>query len=188
MRVNGDRGTLPLECINPPKGRWAFRWDFRDEENGVSYEEKVFDHEPTPKERVDATIEWDDAAMAELLARIAGHDKSETVNSFSVAIPGGDPVTMWLNREERGALRTRFEIEQRTGMASTTLWASGLSVTITPEMGLGMLDALELYAAASYDRTQQHFLAAASLASVAECEAYDHTAGYPEKITFEINQ
>jgi hypothetical protein len=53
--------------------------------------------------------------------------------------------------------------------------------------GLRMLDTLELYAAASYDRTQQHLIAAAGLATVAECEAYDYTAGYPEKITFDIN-
>jgi hypothetical protein len=191
MRVNGDRGAQPLECINPPKDRWAVRWDFRDEKNGISYEEKVFDHEPTSGEMETAIAERIDGAKAELLARIAAHDKSGAVNGFRIALAGatGDNIVeMWLSREERSALRIRFEAEQRAGVAVTTLWApGGLSLTITPELGLGMLYALELYAAASYDRTQQHLLAAAGLGSVAECEAYDYAAGYPEKLTFQIN-
>jgi hypothetical protein len=187
MRVHGDRGAQPLECIHPPKDRWAVRWDFRDEENGVSYEEVVFGHRPTEQEIGEAVAMQLVGARARLAAAIAAHDKSGAVNGFRIAIPGADPVEMWLDREERSALRIRFEAEQRAAVASTTLWAVGMSITITPEVGLQMLDALELYAAASYDRTQQHLIAVAGLGSVTECEAYDYAAGYPEKLTFEIN-
>jgi hypothetical protein len=188
MRVYGDIGQKPIECINPPKDRWAVRWDFRDEENGVSYEEKVFDHEPTPEEIEVARQELVAEARAELIALIAAHDTSGAVNTFFVKVPDAGSIGIWLNREERSALRIRFEAEQRVRKTSTTLWVSGLSITISPDMGLGMLDALELYAAASYDRTQQHIIAVSKLASGTEFEEYDYEGGYPEKITFEINQ
>ncbi|MDR2894134.1 MAG: hypothetical protein LBU97_01575, partial [Alistipes sp.] len=116
MRVHGDRGALPLECINPPKGRWAVRWDFRDEQNGASWEERVFDHEPTPGEMEAAAAERIVEARAELAARIAAHDTSGAVNVFWVAVSGVGTLGMWLSREERSALRIRFEAEQRAAV------------------------------------------------------------------------
>jgi hypothetical protein len=186
MRVHGSIGIKPLECINPPKNRWAARWDFLDEENGsVSYEEEIFDHEPTDEEIEAAMRKRLSEIRAELTAKIAAHDTSNEVNSLTVAAEGVGNVPMWLNREERSALRIRFEAEQRAGVTVTTLWAaSGLSLTITPEIGIAMLDRIELYAAACYDRTQQHLIAASGLASRSECEEYDFTGGYPEKLTF----
>ena len=51
MRVNGSQGAKPLECINPPKNRWAVRWGFQPDENdGLSYEETVFDYKPSTEE------------------------------------------------------------------------------------------------------------------------------------------
>jgi hypothetical protein len=190
MRVYGSIGALPKECINPPKNRWVARWDFRNEENGgISYEEEVFDHEPSDDEIESAASKRLSDIRAELAKKITDHDTSAAVNGFNVAIPGSDPIVMWLNREQRSGLRVRFDLEQRANKPATTLWGGGgLSITLTPGNGLQMLDALELYAAASYDQTQQHLIAASGLASRSECEQYDFTTGYPEKITFDIDR
>ncbi len=178
----------PVECINPPKDKWRVRWDFLPtDDGGVSYEEAEFDHEPTEDEIDAAKQKTLEQLRAGLAATIADHDKSEAVNSFRVEVAGVGGIGMWLSREERLALRIRFEAEQRAGVAATTLWTpDGLSLTVSPMQGLGMLDALELYAAACYDRTQQHLLAASGLGSRAECDEYDCTAGYPEKLTFNM--
>ncbi len=186
MRVYGSRGAKPVECINKPKDKWVARWDFRDEEDGgASYEEEVFDHKPTVEDIETAKQKRAEQVRAELAAKIVSHDTSGAVNSFTVKVAGMEVVDMWLNREERSALRIRFEVEQRAGTTTTTLWASGgLCLTISPTEGLVMLDQIELYAAACYDSTQQHLVAVSQLSSRAECDEYDYADGYPPKLTF----
>ena len=51
-----------------------------------------------------------------------------------------------------------------------------------------MLAALELYALASYNATQEHIAAVKALATKEEVEAYDYTSGYPDKLVFNLNQ
>jgi hypothetical protein len=54
------------------------------------------------------------------------------------------------------------------------------------EMAGPMLDTIEHYAKATYNRTQEHIAAVYGLGSVAEIEAYDYTAGYPARLEFNI--
>lgn len=59
MRVKGSQGVKPIECINPPKDRWAVRWDIQsDEENGCSYEEQIFDHKPSIEDIKELILGW----------------------------------------------------------------------------------------------------------------------------------
>lgn len=123
-----------------------------------------------------------EAARRDLLERITAYDASPAVNTFSF---GG--YAMWLDKATRVGLKLRFEAEIRQGKEQTTLWLDGLAFTL-PLTGDGnapdVLDAIELYASACYDVTQQHLAEVASIATADELIAYDITAGYPAQLSF----
>lgn len=117
-------------------------------------------------------------AKARKKAEILAYDSSAAVNEFTL---GG--LSLWLSREERASLKIRFEAEKAAGMTETVLWYGGHRIPIDNiDNGLGMLIRLELYASASYDRTQQHLAAVDALQSIEDIDAYDHTTDYPEKV------
>ena len=70
------------------------------------------------------------------------------------------------------------------GKTDTTLWANGVQYPLPLSTAVKMLYALEVYASMCYDQTQAHLAAIDAMTSVEEVEAYDHTAGYPEKLRF----
>lgn len=112
-------------------------------------------------------------------AEIEGYDTSSDVNQFYIA-----DIPMWLDKETRTGLKLRFEAEIAMGKTDTTLWADGVQYPLPLSTAVQMLYALEVYASACYDQTQAHLAAIDALTSVEEVEAYDHTAGYPEKLKF----
>lgn len=116
-----------------------------------------------------------DRKRDELLA----FDSSTEVNEFSI---GGTPV--WLDKATRAGLILRFQAEQASGQAQTTLWYEGQQFTLDVADAIAMLYAIELYASACYDRTQAHLLAIDGLNTAEDVESYDYTTGYPEKIIF----
>lgn len=93
-----------------------------------------------------------DSAKADLRKKIIEYDSSSAVNSFTFA-----GVEMWLDKATRVGLKLRFEAEIRLGRSATTLWLNGIGFTL-PLLGdsnaVDLLDAIELYASASYDVTQ----------------------------------
>lgn len=110
---------------------------------------------------------------------ISYYDKSSAVNQFYIA-----DTPMWLDKETRTGLKLRFEAEIAMGKTDTTLWADGVQYPLSLETAIQMLYALEVYASACYDQTQAHLAAIDALTTVEEVEAYDHRAGYPEKLRF----
>jgi hypothetical protein len=127
-------------------------------------------------------VETVDGARARVIAAIEAHDKSAAVNSFSV---GGMP--MWLDREERTSLARTIAIAATAGDPAFSMWAPGAppqKFDIPIEAAGPMLDALELYAKATYNVTQGHIAAVYALATAVEIEAYDYTAEYPDRLEF----
>ena len=49
-----------------------------------------------------------------------------------------------------------------------------------------MLGALEIYALACYDVTEEHKAAVNALTTIEEVDAYDYTIGYPQRCAFEV--
>lgn len=50
-KISCSEGLKPIECINPRRQRWAFRWDIHEEaEGGWFAMEAVADHKPTQEE------------------------------------------------------------------------------------------------------------------------------------------
>lgn len=118
-------------------------------------------------------------ARRAVTARISAYDKSDSVNRFTFA-----GVPMWLDKDTRNGLIARLNAEKAVGKEASTLWFGTQSFTITPDAGLGMLAALEVYASASYDKTQEHKAIVASMDDVQAILDYDYTAGYPEQPVF----
>lgn len=124
-------------------------------------------------------------AIAAKLQAIADYDTSPAVNSFS--LNGAD---VWLDKATRVGLMNSTTIEKAAGNETTTLWFAigGVETMIVVPCGdaIQMLSALEMYALDCYNRTAQHKAAVVKLATKEEVEAYDHTAGYPGKLSFSI--
>lgn len=114
-----------------------------------------------------------------VVARINAYDKSDAVNRFTY-----NGVPMWLDKETRNGLIARLNAEKAAKKAESTLWLGTQSFTITPTEGLSLLNALEIYASESYDKTQEHKAAVMALDNVADVLAYDFTAGYPDNPEF----
>lgn len=110
---------------------------------------------------------------------IGYYDKSSAVNQFYIS-----DTPMWLDKETRTGLKLRFEAEIAMGKTDTTLWADGVQYPLPLSTAVKMLYALEVYASQSYDNTQAHLAAVDAMTTVEEVEAYDHTAGYPDKLKF----
>lgn len=115
------------------------------------------------------------------VGEINAYDQSEDVNQFSL---GGRQ--MWLDKDTRVGLANSIGIEQSAGKETTILWYDAVKYVIPIPLALQMLAALELYALASYNATQEHIAAVMSLETKEEVEAYDYTAGYPDKLVFNL--
>lgn len=117
-----------------------------------------------------------------LIAEIEAYDTSSSVNSFML----GDRQ-MWLSKETRVGLVNSIGIEKAAGKETTTLWFDGIQYEIPVDTALQMLAALELYALDCYNVTQSHIASVRLLDNVGTLEDYDYTAGYPEKLVFDLN-
>ena len=148
----------------------------RDEEGNETEKEVWEIHQarfewriPTLSERYNAVIDAIDL-----------YDKSINVNSFYC-----NGHQYWIDRDTRVSLMNSTKILKDSGVESTTLWFGTDSFTLTCDMLLQMLGALEQYALTCYNVTAQH---KAHIWSGKPEDAiyYDYTAGYPEKLTFDI--
>lgn len=57
-RIQGSSGAKFIECTNPAQNKWRIRWDFRQEDNGLSYMEHEFTHRPSPEEVKSVIVGW----------------------------------------------------------------------------------------------------------------------------------
>lgn len=114
-----------------------------------------------------------------LIQEITNYDSSPEVNSFYMGI-----YPIWLDKATRAGLILRFEAEKSKGLSTTTLWYENNQFPLKVEQGIQMLYAIELYASACYDNTQQHLCNAAKLTTKEEIENYDFKTGYPQKLVF----
>ena len=117
-----------------------------------------------------------------VIARINAYDKSDAVNQFTF-----NNIPMWLSRELRQTLLTRFDAEKTAKRDQSTIrYGEGADevVTLTPTQGIALVKQLECYAADCYEQTNNHKAAVVALETVADVLAYDYTAGYPSHPEF----
>lgn len=113
------------------------------------------------------------------LDEINRYDKSNSIEEFTM-----NGISLWLDRNERETLDRRFTIELKNGKKESVLWKNGISFQLVIEEALVMLDAIEMYAIATYDTTQQHLANVNELQTIEEINNYDYRQGYPEKLNF----
>lgn len=118
-------------------------------------------------------------AKDQIIADIKEFDKSDKVNSFSVA---GE--RLWIDKETRVGLKLRFDAEKLAGKTETALWGNNRSYPLQIGQAIQMLHVIELYASSCYDVTAQHIANVSELTSADEVVKYDYKTGYPEKIEF----
>lgn len=128
--------------------------------------------EPTESELLAQAIE-------NKLAEIDNYDKSASVNSFRIG-----NKDLWLDAALRQQLRTSIEAYKAMDKESATKWFDGIEYTFSVDTWLGMLNALEVYAAEALNATVSHMMTVKELATIQEVEEYDITADYPEKLVF----
>lgn len=173
---NYEVGTTYEDYLD---GKWvklnADQEEFYNTHPSASIRE-IFDCELTPPYE----LSLDDLKNMKV-SEIITYDGSDAVNSFTL---GGKQ--MWLDKDTRVGLVNSIGIEQAAGKETTVLWYDAVKYVIPIPLALQMLAALELYALASYNATQEHIAAVRLLTSQEEVEAYDYTSGYPEKLVFNL--
>ena len=122
-----------------------------------------------------------DRAKELVLRKIDQYDTSCNVNGFML-----NGVQVWLSKDTRVGLMNSVTIEKNSGKEQSTVWFNGICITINCDAAIQMLSSIELYALACYNRTAQHRLAVSQLTDISEVQAYDYTAGYPDKLSFTI--
>ena len=128
-------------------------------------------------------------AKSRKVDEINEYDSSKDVNICYIKTPL-DTIPYWANKTERSTLKSA--IHDCIAMGRETyrldLREFGVSVDINCEKLLQMLSALEVYAIDCYNKTTDHIYAVNNLTTVEEIEEYDYRVGYPEKLTFELNE
>lgn len=117
---------------------------------------------------------------------IDGYDASDAVNGFTLR-NGTSEIEYWLPAATRNQLVT-----------SVTTWSDnhddytldlrdyGMSLRIPCNTLLEMLAELEKYAVECFNVTSSHWNAVFAMKSVADVVAFDYTAGYPDKLVFDL--
>lgn len=116
------------------------------------------------------------------LQSILAHDESLDVNVFYI-----DDIPVWLDKATRAGLKLRFEAEIAVGKTNTTLWHNNRKFSLTLDNAIQMLYAIEVYASACYDNTQQHLTNIEALTTIEAIETYNIEVGYPDKLRFKLN-
>lgn len=124
-----------------------------------------------------------DEVKAKVLAEIESYDKSEKVNGFTY-----NGKTMWLSKEERLSLVDRFGREIEEGVEQTNLFYGGEAIPLAPADALVLVKMVSSYADKCFDQTQRHINNVNRLSTVEELEAYDITAGYPDKLNLKTKE
>lgn len=115
----------------------------------------------------------------QMIENIFYYDSSDDVNIFYFG-----EQKMWLDKATRVGLKLRFDAELSAGKNTTTLWYNGMSFELELSAALHMLNAIELYASACYDKTQAHIASINAIEDLEALKNYDYRTGYPEKLRF----
>ena len=116
------------------------------------------------------------------LKEIEAYDTSPSVNGFLL-----NGSVEWIDIELRMKLCSRtLPEEKKAGKTSTVLWLGNKPYELPIETIEQIMHEIEIYAKACLDVTNSHKAQVLTLSDVSALVAYDYTAGYPEKLSFNI--
>jgi len=147
------------------------------EQQGVSFLEEKFLHEPTQQEIIDLILTW-------FVGNINEADKKASVFYIKVE---SNKIPMWIDKETRNSLlNVTLPALLANGEATTKLWATTVppvSFDIPIKALMIAIPQIELYAKQVYDNTQSLIAEAYSKETREEIEAM-RIDGYPEPPVF----
>lgn len=135
---------------------------------------------PTPEERLAQ-------AKRQKIAELQAYDDSYAVNGFIIKTQNGD-FTEWLDPYKRNNASRAIESAKKLSIPTLTTAIGDIPVTLATEDADLYLAQLEMYAVTCTGVTATHKAAINSLDTVEEVEAYDFTQGYPERLTFSVEE
>ena len=209
-KSRGSKGISLIECINPRLTKYRVRFalaEYVDKEfggSGKEFYELEYQYKPQletivtdiisaiPDEPINLT---EIATMAEildeeplepmrkaLLHNVKIYDTSPSVNGFLL-----NGSVEWIDIELRMKLCSRtLPEEKKAGKTSTVLWLGNKPYELPIETIEQIMHEIEIYAKACLDVTNSHKAQVLMLSDVSALVAYDYTAGYPEKLSFNI--
>ena len=120
--------------------------------------------------------------QALLLHNIETFDTSPSVNGFLL-----NGSVEWIDIALRVKLCTRtLPEEKKAGKTSTVLWLGNKPYDLPIETIEQIMHEIEIYAKECLDVTNRHKALVSTLSGVDDVVNYDYTAGYPEKLSFNI--
>ena len=141
---------------------------------------------PAPVEPTEAELL--ERAKANKIKELYRYDESDSVNTCYI-VYGGQNVMYWADKHERDALKSAIRDCISLGRTEyrLDLREKGFSITLPCELLLQMLATLEVYATECYNKTTDHEFVIKTFATIAEVDEYDFHVGYPEVLTFDLN-
>lgn len=103
MRVSsGSKKIKCLECVDSKRNIWKLRWDFKENEDGFSFEEKTLDYKPSLEKIQELIYSWYNKQTDQAI-----------LNGF---IWRNIPV--WLSSENQFNYKAAYDLAVQTGGAS----------------------------------------------------------------------
>ena len=134
---------------------------------------------PTPEELLAR-------AKQEKVLEIEEYDNSDAVNGFTVVISEDVELNTWIDRETRADYKNSLDAAELLGRTEVTPVFNGVPLTLDIQTAKMALAQIQIYANQCYNVTEQHKAAVNALTDIEDVEAFDVTAGYPEKLRFTV--
>ena len=136
------------------------------------------EHEETNEERLAR-------AKENKIWEIEHYDSSSAVNGFDISL-GGQTITAWLTPDQRANYKNSIDAAELLELEEVHPVFGGQQLTIPTATAKMALAQIQLYADRCFIVTETHKAAVMTLESEEEVIAYEHTEGYPEKLTFTL--
>lgn len=100
MRVSGSNNRIKyFECIDTKRNIWKLRWDFKETEEGVSFEEKTLHYKPSLDKIQEIIYDWYNKQVD--LAIVSGFKWKD--------------MPVWLSSENQFNYKAAYDLAVQTG-------------------------------------------------------------------------
>lgn len=176
----GKIGSTYEDFVN---GKWVLLSDeqlaFHTEHPEASISDVLSMTLPEPYQR---TLE---DAKREKIQQMEEYDKSSNVNSFNVVL-GNNTISHWLTPEQRANYKNSIDAAKLLNIEEVHPVLNGTQLTMSTSMAEMALAQIQIYADRCYIVTETHKSDVNSLENIEDVDNYDITAGYPEKLNFNL--
>ena len=102
-RVQGNKDTARIECVNPVKNKWRIRWDYQQRQDGsATFMEAEFLHKPTVAQIKEGIIPWYNSLIDQ-----------QILSGFSY-----EGMKVWLSSENQFNYKSAYDLAVQTSGAT----------------------------------------------------------------------